>query len=58
VIIYTNVKIGGKSKALAGYLNVLGHMSNDKIAQIFDDILGLALSKGAVNNKINRHVTQ
>jgi transposase len=28
-------------------------MSNDKIAQFFDDILGFGIAKGTVNNKVN-----
>jgi transposase len=48
-----NMQIGERVKALSGYLNVHGHMSNDKIAQFFEDIFGLEISKGTVNNKIN-----
>jgi transposase len=48
-----NIQIGERAKALTGYLNVHGHMSNEKIEQFFEDILGFEISKGTVNNKIN-----
>lgn len=50
--IIPNIQIGEKTKALSGYLNVHGHMSNEKIEQFFEDIFGLDISKGTVNNKI------
>lgn len=48
-----HIQIGERAKALSGYLNVHTHMSNEKIEQFFEDILGLDISKGTVNNKIN-----
>jgi transposase len=47
-----NVQIGEKAKAFAGYLNVHAHVSYDKIAQLFTDMLRFNISKGTINNKI------
>jgi transposase len=48
-----NIQIGQRAKGLIGYLNVAHNISYDRLSQIFEDILGLKISKGSIDNKLN-----
>jgi transposase len=48
----STVSFGSRITGIIGYLNVQHHVSYDRIVQIFNDILGLNISKGSIDNKI------
>jgi transposase len=47
------VSFGNRITGIIGYLNVQHHVSYDRIIQILNDLLGLNISKGSIDNKIN-----
>jgi transposase len=47
------VSFGNRITGIIGYLNVQHHVGYDRIIQIFNDLLGLGISKGSIDNKIN-----
>ena len=47
-----NVELGENAEKLIAYLNVQHHVSYERIVQIFDDVLGIKISKGSVDNKL------
>ena len=47
------VTFGTRITGIIGYLNVQHHVSYVRIEDIFQDLLGLNISKGCIDNKIN-----
>jgi transposase len=47
------ISFGDRITSIIGYLNVQHHVGYDRITQIFEDLLGLDIFKGTVDNKIN-----
>lgn len=47
------VSFGNRITSIIGYLNVQHHISYERITDIFQDLLGLNISKGSIDNKIN-----
>lgn len=46
------ISFGSIITSIIGYLSVQHHVSNERISNIFSDLLGLSISKGSVDNKI------
>lgn len=47
-----NVELGENAEKLIAYFNIQHHVSYERIVQIFDDVLGIKISKGSVDNKL------
>lgn len=47
-----NVELGENAEKLIAYLNVQHHVSYERIVQIFNDVLGIKISKGSIDNKL------
>jgi transposase len=47
-----NVELGENAEKLIAYFNVQHHVSYERIVQIFEDVLGLKISKGSVDGKL------
>jgi len=53
-----NVELGENAEKLIAYLNVQHHVSYERIVQIFDDVLGIKISKGSIDNKLKSIFTK
>jgi transposase len=47
-----NVELGDNAEKLIAYFNVQHHVSYERIVQIFNDVFGIEISKGSIDNKL------